>query len=183
MKRIFIAALCVLAATTLFAQPQKPSEEQRKKDFERIKSEKIAFITSELDLTPEEGFEFAVGWSGAWRMSCEVEPARGGTPDRITTVGFQNAAPDWGTNGLIACQSLQGGKFQIAIVDPKTRTSRVVTDHQAAYEDPSWAPDGRHIACSRAVRYDYAICLLDTMGDPPVILTQSGDWRTPAWQH
>lgn len=112
-----------------------------------------------------------------------VVSARGGTPVRITTIGFQNAAPDWGTNGLIACQSLQGGKFQIAIVDPKTRTSRVVTDHQAAYEDPSWAPDGRHIACSRALNYQYSICLLDIMGDPPVVLTKTGDWRTPAWQH
>ena len=112
-----------------------------------------------------------------------VISSRGGTPVRITTTGLQNAAPDWGANGLIACQSLVGGKFQIAVVDPKTRGSRVITDYQAAYEDPSWAPDGRHIACSRAVRYDYAICLLDTMGDPPVVLTQSGDWRTPAWQH
>ena len=112
-----------------------------------------------------------------------VVSARGGTPVRITTTGLQNAAPDWGPNGLIACQSLQGGKFQIAIVDPKTRTSRVVSDHQAAYEDPSWAPDGRHIACSRALNYQYSICLLDIMGDPPVVLTKTGDWRTPAWQH
>ena len=112
-----------------------------------------------------------------------IVSARGGTSARLTTTGIQNAAPDWGANGLIACQSLVGGKFQIAVIDPETRASRIITDYQAAYEDPSWAPDGRHIACSRAVRYDYAICLLDTMGDPPVILTQSGDWRTPAWQH
>ncbi len=112
-----------------------------------------------------------------------VVSARGGTPTRLTTTGLQNAAPDWGKNGLIACQSLVGGKFQIAVIDPKTRASRIITDFQAAYEDPSWAPDGRHIACSRAVRYDYSICLLDTMGDPPVILTKTGDWRTPAWQH
>jgi TolB protein len=112
-----------------------------------------------------------------------VVSARGGTPVRITTTGLQNAAPDWGPNGLIACQSLVGGKFQIAVIDPSTRASRIITDYQAAYEDPSWAPDGRHIACSRAVQYQYSICLLDTMGDPPVTLTQSGDWRTPAWQH
>lgn len=112
-----------------------------------------------------------------------VVSSRGGTPVRLTTTGLQNAAPDWGPNGLIACQSLVGGKFQIAVIDPKTRASRIVTDYQAAYEDPSWAPDGRHIACSRAVQYQYSICLLDTMGDPPVTLTQSGDWRTPAWQH
>ena len=112
-----------------------------------------------------------------------IVSARGGAPSRLTTTGLQNAAPDWGANGLIACQSLVGGKFQIAIIDPKTKGSRIITDYQAAYEDPSWAPDGRHLACSRAVGYQYSICLLDTMGDPPVVLTKTGDWRTPAWQH
>ena len=112
-----------------------------------------------------------------------IVSARGGAPSRLTTTGLQNAAPDWGANGLIACQSLVGGKFQIAIIAPKTKGSRIITDYQAAYEDPSWAPDGRHLACSRAVGYQYSICLLDTMGDPPVVLTKTGDWRTPAWQH
>ncbi len=112
-----------------------------------------------------------------------IVSARGGAPSRLTTTGLQNAAPDWGPNGLIACQSLVGGRFQIALIDPKTKASRIITDYQAAYEDPSWAPDGRHIACSCAVGYQYSICLLDTMGDPPVVLTKTGDWRTPAWQH
>ena len=55
-----LLAGCLLMAVALFAQPQgtKKSEEQRKKDFERIQSEKIAFLTSELDLTPEEAQVF-----------------------------------------------------------------------------------------------------------------------------
>ncbi len=27
-----------------------------------------------LDLLPDEGFELAVGWSGAWRLTCEIGP-------------------------------------------------------------------------------------------------------------
>ena len=56
MKRIISFAVCLMAAAALFAQPQghKQNEEQRKKEFERIQTEKIAFITQELDLTPEE---------------------------------------------------------------------------------------------------------------------------------
>ena len=47
-------------AVTVFAQPQggHKNEEQRKKEFERIQSEKIAFITQELDLSPEEAQVF-----------------------------------------------------------------------------------------------------------------------------
>ena len=106
----------------------------------------------------------------------------GGQPTRLTTTGSQNVAPDWGKNGLIAYQSLQG-QFQIAVIDPASRQSRVITPFDAAYEDPSWAPDGRHIAAARSVRYQSSIYLLDTEGDKPVALSTSGDWRAPAWSH
>ena len=75
MKRILIAAACLLAATALFAQPQKPSEEQRKKDFERIKAEKIAFITSELDLSPEEAQVFWPVYNQCWKESMSAHKA------------------------------------------------------------------------------------------------------------
>ena len=71
----------------------------------------------------------------------------------------------------------------IAVIDPQTKMERVITPYDAAYEDPSWAPDGRHIAAARSVRYQSAIYLLDTEGDKPVALTTAGDWRAPAWTH
>lgn len=60
MKRMITFAACLFAAAALFAQPQgqKRSEEQRKKVFERIQSEKIAFLTNALDLSPEEAQKF-----------------------------------------------------------------------------------------------------------------------------
>ena len=65
-------ACCLLAATVLFAQPQgKPSEEQRKKEWERIQSEKIAFITAELDLTPEEAQVFWPVYNQCWKEARE----------------------------------------------------------------------------------------------------------------
>jgi len=105
----------------------------------------------------------------------------GGTPTRLTARGRQNVSPDWGSNGLIAYQTLTGGKFQIAVIDPATKQERIITPFDAAYEDPSWAPDGRHLAASRSIRYNYSVYLLDSMGDKPVALTTSGDWRAPAW--
>lgn len=107
----------------------------------------------------------------------------GGTPERLTFRGSQNVSPDWGANGLIAYQTLTGGKFQIAVIDPSTKQERVITPFDAAYEDPSWAPDGRHLAASRSINYNYSVYLLDSMGDKPVALTTSGDWCAPAWSH
>ena len=105
----------------------------------------------------------------------------GGTPERLTFRGTQNVSPDWGANGLIAYQTLTGGKFQIAVIDPGAKQERVITPFDASYEDPSWAPDGRHLAASRSVNYSYSVYLLDSMGDKPVALTTSGDWYAPAW--
>ena len=104
----------------------------------------------------------------------------GGAPRRLTTRGSQNVAPCWGANGLIAYASLQG-RFQISVLDPNTLDNRVITPGDADYEDPSWAPDGRHIVCSRTVAYRSQIYLLDTLGDSPVALVAlSGDWYSPS---
>jgi Tol biopolymer transport system component len=52
----------------------------------------------------------------------------------------------------------------------------------ADYEDPSWAPDGRHLACVRTVAYRPAIYLVDTLGDEPVcLLSEGGSWFSPSW--
>ncbi len=113
-----------------------------------------------------------------------VVSSAGGPPQQLTTRGSQNVAPDWGANGLIAYQTLSGNKFQIAVMDPATQQAMTITPHDASYEDPSWAPDGRHLAAARAVGYDYSVYLLDYMaelGDKPVPLTTAGEWTAPAW--
>ena len=60
-------------AVTLFAQPQggKKNDEQRAKEFERIQSEQIAFITQELDLTPEEAQVFWPVYNQCWKEARE----------------------------------------------------------------------------------------------------------------
>lgn len=106
----------------------------------------------------------------------------GGAPRRLTSRGSQNVAPDWAPQKLIAYASLLGGRWNVAVLDPVTLDTKQITPGDADYEDPSWAPDGRHIASGRAVRYQSEVYLLDTMGDAPVALTDSaGDWYSPAW--
>lgn len=112
-----------------------------------------------------------------------ISRAPGSRSQRLTQRGSQNVEADWGTNGLIAYQSLIGGKFQIAIIDPVSRQEKVITPFDAAYESPSWAPDGRHLAAARSVNYSYSIYLLDSEGGAPVALTRSGEWTAPAWSH
>ena len=106
----------------------------------------------------------------------------GGRPTRLTSRGSENVAPSWGANGWIAFASKQGGRYAICLIHPDTLEWKQVTPGDADYEDPSWAPNGRHLACSRTAGHRSAIYLVDSLGDPPIRLTDSnGDWFSPSW--
>lgn len=57
MKKILTLVVVLTISVVSFAQEQQ-RETNSKKYFERIQSEKVAFFTSELDLTPEEAQMF-----------------------------------------------------------------------------------------------------------------------------
>jgi TolB protein len=110
-----------------------------------------------------------------------IIPKEGGNPMRLTSTGTENVAPDWGKNGYITFCTRSGGRYRIAIANPKARSMRVLETDWADYEDPCWAPDGRHIVCSRTANYQSSIYLLDTLKDSPVaLISGSGDWYSPA---
>lgn len=84
-------------------------------------------------------------------------------------------------NGYIAFSSRIGGRYRIAMINPATKNLKLVETDYADYEDPSWAPDGRHIVCSRTSQYRSSIYLLDTLKDSHVaLISGSGDWVSPA---
>jgi TolB protein len=110
-----------------------------------------------------------------------IMPRAGGRPRRLSTRGSENVAPDWGPNGLIACSSRSGGQYHIAVINPSTGETRYLPSGGGDWEDPSWAPDGRHIFAARSVNYQSSIYLLDTVRDAPVALVdRNGNWFSPA---
>jgi TolB protein len=106
----------------------------------------------------------------------------GGQTKRLSRRGSENVAPDWGPNGLIVCSSREDRRYHIALINPSTGETRYMPTDSADYEDPSWAPDGRHLIATRTLNYQSALYLLDTLNDPPVALVNGeGNWRSPAW--
>ncbi len=99
----------------------------------------------------------------------------------------ESYAPEWGPNGQIAFCGRSGGRYGIytidANADPRTSTPVLVSPADGAdYEDPSWAPDGRHIVCTRTINFKRSLVVLDTMGDPPTALHNlQGEWYLPNW--
>lgn len=115
------------------------------------------------------------------RPQLYIIPRTGGAPRRISSRGTENIAPDWGPNGLIACSSRSGGQYVIAVIHPSTGQTVYPAVDGADYEDPSWAPDGRHIVAARSMNYRSSLYLLDTVSDRPVVLLDGGgSWYAPA---
>lgn len=116
------------------------------------------------------------------RPQLYVQPLHGKTAKRLTYEGRENAAPDWGADGRIVYSSRRGGVYEICMYDPVARRHSQLTDGGADWEDPSWAPDSRHIVCTRTAGYRSHLYILDVLGDPPLRLTSSeGDWYSPDW--
>lgn len=75
MKKILTLIVVLTISAVSFAHDQQ-KESNSKKYFERIQSEKVAFFTSELDLTPEEAQVF---WPVYNMYSKEKMQAHGNT--------------------------------------------------------------------------------------------------------
>ena len=82
---------------------------------------------------------------------------------RVTTVGNWNDAAAWNPSkefSEIAYTSrLEGGGFDIAVVDLATRQVRQVTTGRGSCEYPSWAPSGRHLvfSCKRGQTWQITV--------------------------
>ena len=84
-----------------------------------------------------------------------------GSSERISRIGSENVAPDW-DQWMVGLQQSARGRYRVVIVDAGSSYGAHLALDQADYEDPSWAPDGRHIIASRTIAYRSAIYLLDT---------------------
>lgn len=72
-------------------------------------------------------------------------------------------SPDWSPRGdRIAYQGWIDGVFQVISVNPDGSDRRVLTS-SGSNEDPSWAPDGRHVVFASDRRGFHALWILDTV--------------------
>lgn len=91
------------------------------------------------------------------------------------------AAPDWSpAGGRIAYQAWIDGTWQVVTVNPDGTDRRVLTS-TGTNEEPSWAPDGRHLVF-RSTRGGYhALWVLDTVTGSLRRLVANQRAQTPDW--
>ncbi|HEY7512550.1 MAG TPA: Tol-Pal system beta propeller repeat protein TolB [Vicinamibacteria bacterium] len=107
---------------------------------------------------------------------------------RLSSVGNYNDAPAWNPSrqySEIAYTSrLEGGTFDIAVVDLASRQVRQITQGRGSCEYPSWAPSGRHLvfACRRARGGTWQITVADRDGrNVQTLPAGAGNNAYPDW--
>jgi TolB protein len=107
-----------------------------------------------------------------------VMDAEGLNVRRLTSVGNWNDAAAWNPSREYAeiayTARLEGGGFDIAVIDIATRQVRQVTAGRGSCEYPSWAPSGRHLvfSCKRGPTWQLTVAnrdgsAIETLGAGP----------------
>jgi TolB protein len=90
---------------------------------------------------------------------------------------------DWSPNGEEIAFQQQAGDFQVWTIGVKDRVMKQLTT-EGENEDPSWAPDGRHLSITRRlgpIGAPRSIWILDERTGRLRQLTQTGDARLSDW--
>ena len=91
--------------------------------------------------------------------------------------------PEWSPSGDEIAYQQQMGDFQVWTISLKDRAMKQLT-FEGENEDPSWAPDGRHLAITRrlgAIGDPRSIWILDKQTGRLRQLTTTGDARLSDW--
>ncbi|NIP57852.1 MAG: hypothetical protein GWM92_06355 [Gemmatimonadetes bacterium] len=117
-----------------------------------------------------------------------VMPASGGEADLISPYvygeGGYFTSPDWSPTGdRVAFHGrIDSGRYHILVADVAARGSRVLQlTAEGNNEDPSWAPDGRHLVFVGERNYGYGLFVVDAATGRIRTLLGGMRVRVPAW--
>ncbi|HEX5726137.1 MAG TPA: hypothetical protein VFX98_11765 [Longimicrobiaceae bacterium] len=109
----------------------------------------------------------------------------GGEPRLVSDFAYgrrgYSTSPDWSpTGGRIAYHSRVNGVHQVVMVDAGGGGGKLLTD-RGRNEDPSWAPDGRHLVFASPDRDGGGLFVLDTVSGTVRALQRGRGYGLPDW--
>ncbi len=113
-----------------------------------------------------------------------IADADGTNPELLTDFDYSarsyRSNPSWSPDGrLVAFQSLVGGRFQLCTIEVRGRAARCLTTPERT-EDPSWAPDSRHLVATVSQGIPRLVVLDVETGRTRVLVSGRAP-RMPAW--
>jgi TolB protein len=115
-------------------------------------------------------------------------PGRGGDPELLSPFeygqGGYYTSPDWSpTNDLVAFHGrIRRGTYHILVADLADRGRRLrQLTWEGNNEDPSWAPDGRHLVFVGERRWGYGLFVVDVATGRLRALVSGRRVGVPAW--
>jgi TolB protein len=131
------------------------------------------------------GREITFHSSRTGRQHIFVMPAGGGTARQISPLGqrVEYYAPDWSPlDSKITFHGRSRGQFQIMLADASRAGSQVTQlTSSGRNEDPSWAPDGRHIVYTGGAGGNEGLYVIDTVTGQTRLLARGRRLRTADW--
>lgn len=127
-----------------------------------------------------------IAYASARPKRPEIYSARlDGTDERIEAPVSDRAkpyrtSPDWSPDGTAIAFEQQNGRFQVWTITRGSHTPRRLTT-TGENEDPTWAPDSRHLAVTTTYGTTRGIWIIDTVTGRRRQLTTGADGRLAAW--
>jgi TolB protein len=117
-----------------------------------------------------------------------VMPAEGGQAETLSPFEYGSGgyytSPEWSpVNDLVAFHGrIERGRYQILVADMEDRGSRIrQLTWEGNNEDPSWAPDGRHLVFVGERRWGYGLLVVDVATGRIRTLLGGRKVSVPAW--
>ena len=113
----------------------------------------------------------------------------GGNIRRVTQGHGYATSPAWSPHGneIVYNAMMEGGRFDLFIINEHSRRVRRLTSGGGSNEDPSWSPDGRQIVFSsarkdRTGKTSRQLYILGARGGTPKKISGGKvDYFTPSW--
>ncbi len=148
-----------------------------------------------LRLTKSYAVEASPGWNATGSSLCFVSDQNGspklfkidvatGKTTALYTEGSEAVSPEWNAEDVIV-YSTRMGNYTLALLNMGNTSparSGVLIRVGGDWESPSWAPDNRHIVCSRKLNGHSSLYLVDSWtGQYRQMMNFRFTQSTPAW--